>query len=73
MQPGAFHQHREQGMVAEHGRLRKIEAIRILPWAEHQPRHEKLGDIDQHQRYQDLVGVEAGLEQCRYGRPGRAR
>ena len=57
--------------VVKHLRLREVESLRILPRAVHQPRHAELRDVDQHQRHEDLVGVELGPQERGNGRPQR--
>ena len=58
VQPGALDERGQQRSVFEHLRLREIESLRILPGPVHQPGHDELGDVDEHQRNEDLVGVE---------------
>jgi hypothetical protein len=62
------------GRIAEalKRRLRKVETLRIAPGTAHQPVEEQLRDIDQHQAGQDLIGVEARLQEGRHGGIGRA-
>jgi hypothetical protein len=57
------------GRTASTGRsrFRKVHAGRIAPGAADQPVEKQLGDIDQHQAGQNLVGVEMRLEQRRDG------
>ena len=52
----------KQRGVIEHACLRKIEAVGVAPGAVHQPGNEELRNIDQHQRHQDFIGIEAGAK-----------
>ena len=53
-------------------RLREAEALRVLPRAVDQHAEEQRRDIGQHQAGQDLVDLEAGLEEGRDRRLGHA-
>ena len=46
---------------------REIKALRIAPRAPHQPVEKQRGDINQHERCEDFIGVEARFEEARYG------
>jgi len=61
--PGAFLEEGQQGVLLELLGLGEIEAVRILPGAMHQPGNHQLGDVDQHQAREDLIGIEAGLQE----------
>src|SRR5438477_1022637 len=62
MQPAALNQHRHRRDGIEFGRGREVEAFRIAPWPAGEIVEQQFGDIDQHQRSENLTGAKAHLE-----------
>src|SRR3546814_4999305 len=70
VQSGAVEDDRQQGGVAEHARLREVETERVLKWSVDQRRKEQRRHVGEHERGQDLVHAEAGLQEGRHRRIG---
>ncbi|MCY1234389.1 hypothetical protein D9M72_469710 [compost metagenome] len=72
MQARARHQVGQQVRGREHLRLREVHAVGILQRPVDHPQQQLLRDIGEHQRDQDLVGVEPVLEHRRERGPQHA-
>ena len=65
IEPRPVDQDRIERRIGELLRLRKVEPLRVAPGLVHKPREQQIGDIDEHQAHQDLVGVEARAQERR--------
>ncbi len=62
----------QQGRIREHARLREVVAVGVHPGTKDQQAQEESRHIGQHQAGQDLVDVEAGLQEGGNGGIGHA-